>query len=156
MTRLRSTFISSGSHFSLFHTLCAFLPKVLEFESNSRYCSNRSFSLLSTLRHPSAISCNSVVCWLLSSRWGRRSSISRRTLERLLTLSESHDQHAGDDQLGYANLLIGKVLKLARSIDKLPPNLVGKLDSRDEVAYTKAKTHPDLEHSTVLTRGKEG
>ena len=43
------------------------------------------------------------------------------------------------------NSLIGNVLELAGSIDKFLPNLVGKLDCGDEVAYTEAKAHLDVE-----------
>jgi hypothetical protein len=48
------------------------------------------------------------------------------------------------------NLLIGYVLELARSIDELLPDPVGKLDCREEVAHTEAKAHRDLERSAVI------
>ena len=48
------------------------------------------------------------------------------------------------------NSLIGNVLELTRSIDKLLPNLAGKVDYRDEVADTKAKAHRDLEDSADI------
>jgi hypothetical protein len=53
------------------------------------------------------------------------------------------------------NSLIGNVLELVRSIDKFLPNLVGKLDRRDEVAYTEAKVHRDLKYNAVIA-AKEG
>jgi hypothetical protein len=93
MMRLRSSFMSSGSHFNFFHTLRAFLPKALGLESNSWYFSNVSFRFFSTFRHPLAISYNSICCWPVSSRSGKRSSISRRTLESPLTLSSSNNHY---------------------------------------------------------------
>jgi hypothetical protein len=46
--------------------------------------------------------------------------------------------------------LIGNILELAWSINKFLPNPVGKLDCREEVAYTEAKAHCDFERSTVI------
>lgn len=148
--RLRSFFISSGSHFILLNTLRAFLAKVLglELESNSLYLSSVSFSSSRTLRHPLAISCNSVFCWLVGSRSSKKSSISRRTLERLLTLLRcrisSHKTYLLDD------LLLGDCLKLTRSINKLLPDIVRKLEYGDEIANTESKAHRDLAQGVVI------
>jgi hypothetical protein len=48
------------------------------------------------------------------------------------------------------NSLIGNVLELIRSVDKFLPNLVGKLDRRNEVADTEAKAHRGLERNAVI------
>jgi hypothetical protein len=39
---------------------------------------------------------------------------------------------------------------LARSIDKLPPDFVCKLDYRDEVAYTESKAHREVDCYSVF------
>jgi hypothetical protein len=39
---------------------------------------------------------------------------------------------------------------LTRSTDEFFPNLIGKLNYRDEVAYTEAKAHRDVERSAII------
>jgi hypothetical protein len=53
------------------------------------------------------------------------------------------------------NSLIGNVLESVRSIDKFLSNFVGKLDRRDEAAFTEAKAHRDLKYNAVIA-AKEG
>lgn len=48
------------------------------------------------------------------------------------------------------NLAIGNILELARSIYELLPNLVGKLNCREKVAYTEAEVYRDVERSAVI------
>ena len=61
---------------------------------------------------------------------------------------ESKDQHRLIIHLD--NSLLGNVLELARSIDKFLPNLVGKLDGREKVAYTEANAHRGNKYSAVI------
>jgi hypothetical protein len=53
------------------------------------------------------------------------------------------------------NSLIGNGFELIRSVDKLLPNPVGKLDGSDEIADTEAKAHRDLDDSGSLLCMKE-
>ena len=84
--RERRSRMSSGSNFNLFHTLRDLSLKPLELVSRPQYLSRTLPSAVSTLRHPSRMSCKAVFCWSVSSRLGRTSSTSRTTFERLLTL----------------------------------------------------------------------
>jgi hypothetical protein len=84
--RERRSRMSSGSNFSLFHTLRDLSPKTLGLIPRPQYSSRTLSSAMSTLRHPSRMSCKVVFCWSVSSRLGRTSSTSRTTFERLLTL----------------------------------------------------------------------
>jgi hypothetical protein len=40
---------------------------------------------------------------------------------------------------------------LARRIDELFADLVGKLDYRDKVAYTKTEAHCDIMHNCIIS-----
>lgn len=84
--RERRSRMSSGSSVSLFHTLRDLSLKLLGPVSGSQYLSRTPSSAVSTLRHPSRMSCKVVFCRSVSSRLGRTSSTSRTTFERLLTL----------------------------------------------------------------------
>ena len=88
------------------------------------------------------MSSNSVFCRVVGFCQSGMSSISRRTLERLLTLFNCRISI----RKCYLpkNLLVGYCLKLAWSIDKFLPNLFCKLKYSDEVAYTETKAHRDL------------
>jgi len=68
--------------------------------------------------------------------------MSRRTLERLLTLSKSNSQYLL--RVSFDHSLIRNVLELTRSINKFLPNLVSKLGCLDEIAYAEAKAHCEL------------
>jgi len=48
------------------------------------------------------------------------------------------------------NILIRDVLKLLRSTDEFLSDLVGKLDRRDEIAYTKTKAHREIDSLASL------
>jgi hypothetical protein len=49
------------------------------------------------------------------------------------------------------NALIGNVLELTGRIHEFPPDLVGKLDCRDEIANAKTKGHRDVKHSSIIS-----
>ena len=145
--RERRSRMSSGSNFNLFHTLRDLSPKPLGLVSRPQYLSRTLSSAVSTLRHPSRMSCKAVVCRSVSSRLGRTSSTSRTTFERLLTLL---NQTVRIRRSGcWDDSLVGDRLKLVRRINKLLPNLACKLVYGDKVAYAEAKAHRDLKYNAV-------
>lgn len=140
--RPRSSFMSSGSHFSLFHSLRDLIPKLLGSESSSWYLSSVLLSSSRTSQHPSAMSRNSLSCRPLSFRSDRKSSTSRRALERPLTLENQN-------KLQYSSYWIDSLMRncpeLVRSINKLFPDRACKFGYSNNVANRKAKTHRDLQ-----------
>jgi hypothetical protein len=74
--------------------------------------------------------------------------MSRRTLERFLTLLEQDSQ--SPLTFNPMNSLVGDVLELARSVDEFFPNLAGKFDRCQKVAYTETETHLDSGRKVVI------
>jgi len=49
------------------------------------------------------------------------------------------------------SLLVRNSLELARCVDEFFADLVGKLNYRDEVAYTETEAHRDIKHNSVIS-----
>ena len=144
--------MSSGFQLSLLHTLLILLLTPPLSELSSLFLSSIRCSSSRTFRQPLSMPSKSPFWSLLSSRFGKATSASWRTIERVLTLFKYNSQYWSHCYLN--NTLICDSLKLTWSIRELFPDLVSQLDCRKKIANAEAKAHRDIRRISVVCIGK--
>lgn len=148
--RLRSCVIPSGSHLSFFHTLFTFPLTPPRPDLSSPYWSSVFSRSFRRFMQPCSISFRSAFCSLRRSRSAMSTSISLRTIERLLILFYHRSQQCSKFGI-QGDGLVRNSLELTGRVDKVLANFVGKPNYRDEVAYTKTEAHRDIKHNSGIS-----
>ena len=151
LIRPRSLSISSGSHLNLFHVRFILLLTSLVSEPSSVFESSIRCSSSRTFRQPLSMSSKPLFWSSLSSWFGNAESTSWRIIERLLTLFDHYSQQSSKSNVD--NALIWDSLELTWCVNEFLPDLVGKFDRCNKVAYTKPKAHYDV---GLLITSKKG